>query len=165
MADPQPHQLVEDNIKSVIRMEMTNLERRTASEKIGDAITRWACSPWFIMLQVVFIGVWMAVNRGKDSLDPFPYFLLTLVIAIEALFLSIFVLANQSRMRRASWRREHLGLQVGLLTEQELTAMLRLLHRVARRVGVDEAQPEAEALAAETDLRRVMHKLDEALPE
>jgi uncharacterized membrane protein len=51
--------------------------------------------------------------------------------------LTIFVLISQNRMMRQAEKRSHLDLQVGMLAEQELTALLQLQHKICQRLGID----------------------------
>jgi uncharacterized membrane protein len=66
-------------------------------------------------------------------------------------------------MTRQADRREHLDLQINLLAEQESTATLRLLQRLAKRFEVDLETPETE-LSTDTDIEHVAGMVKEALP-
>jgi hypothetical protein len=55
-----------------------------------------------------------------------------LVIPSESVVLTLFVLISQNRMTRQAERRSHLDLQVGMLSEQELTRMLRRQHKICQ---------------------------------
>jgi uncharacterized membrane protein len=71
---------------------------------------------------------------GVDHFDPFPFTFLTLIVSLEAIFLSTFILISQNYETRLSERRNQLDLQINLLSEQE-TKMLRILERIAKRWG------------------------------
>lgn len=66
-------------------------------------------------------------------------------------------------MSRQADRREHLGLQLTLLAEQESTATLRLVRQIAERLGVSVVDSD-QGLAAETNLDQLVATMDEALP-
>ena len=70
------------------------------------------------------------------AFDPFPYTFLTLVVSLEAIFLSIFILISQNQETQLTERRKHLDLQINLLAEQENTKMLQLLIAISEKVGV-----------------------------
>src|SRR5664279_6608166 len=70
------------------------------------------------------------VIPGFRAFDPFPFGILALVVSSESVFLTIFVLISQSRLSRQSERRSHLDLQVGMLSEQELTTILQMLQKL-----------------------------------
>src|SRR5205085_12261068 len=80
---------------------------------------------------IVWFGTWVLVNmghvRGIRPFDPFPFTLLTTLVSLEAIFLTLFVLASQNRLTQEADRRAHLDLQVNLLSEQEMTVVLRML--------------------------------------
>jgi Protein of unknown function (DUF1003) len=73
---------------------------------------------------------------GWRPIDPFPFSFLTLVVSLEAIFLSIFVLVSQNNLTRQSERRAHLDLQINLLAEQESTKTVALLERIAAHLHV-----------------------------
>ena len=92
---------------------------------------------------VWFIG-WMLVNTGLVGIrpfDPFPFGLLTLVVSLEAIFLTIFVLMAQSHESAVAELREEVSLQVVLRMEEEVTKTLQLVAglytRLGHRVGDD----------------------------
>ena len=102
---------------------------------------------------------------GWHPIDPFPFSFLTLVVSLEAIFLSIFVLISQNNLTRLSERRAHLDLQINLLAEQESTKTVALLERIAEHLGVPlPAEPSDSELAAPTDIRDVVSTLDSVLP-
>lgn len=68
---------------------------------------------------------------------PYPYTFLLFVAWLEAIILSVMILISQNMSAEASERRRDLGLQINLLNEREMTAMLRLAMQIADRVGVD----------------------------
>ena len=89
---------------------------------------------------------------------------LTLVVSLEAIFLSIFVLISQNNLTRQSERRAHLDLQINLLAEQESTKTVALLERIAVQLGVPMPTEHSDSeLATPTDIREVVRSLDSVL--
>ena len=113
---------------------------------------------------------WIAVNAGAVAwiapFDPYPFNFLTLVVSLEAIFLSIFVLMSQNRAARLADRRAHLDLQVDLLAERELTAILHVLRAMctAQGVALDTIGRDVADLLEETDVTQLASNLDEKLP-
>ena len=70
-------------------------------------------------------------QHNKYGSGATPWNVLALIISTESVFLTIFVLISQGRMARQSERRSDLDLQVGMLTEQELTTTLTEDHESA----------------------------------
>jgi uncharacterized membrane protein len=73
-------------------------EERAASvqNRVADAITWFAGSMWFVYLHVVIFAYWL-LTKGFPFDDPFPYGLLTMIVSLEAIFLSTFVMISQNR--------------------------------------------------------------------
>ena len=103
---------------------------------------------------------------GLKSKEALAITLLTLVVSLEAIVLSIFVLMSQNRMMRAADKRAHLDLQVNLLAEQELTTMLQMLHAMCAKLQVDVpvADEQMRQFLNETDIHKLATALDRRLP-
>ena len=157
------------NIQTIAKLEEEALLKRSAAERVGDRLVPMAGSPGFALLHVVWFTLWIAVNRGLipgiPVFDPYPFNFLTMAVSLEAIFITIAVLNSQNRMSRLSDRRAQLDLQINLLAEQESTAALRLLQRIAERLGVPLGDPTPAELAEKTDVEDLVEKLDEKLPE
>lgn len=69
--------------------------------------------------------------------DPFPYGLLTMIVSLEAIFLSTFVLISQNRLSQEAEHRADLDMHVGLLTEHELTRVLQMLDAIQDKMGIE----------------------------
>ena len=86
----------------------------------------------FVIIQAAFVVLWLLWNASASQpFDPFPFPLLSAVLAFEAVFLTSFVLIRQNTMDRQSERRNHLDLQINLLAEKEATSTLKALHEIA----------------------------------
>src|SRR5205085_1595248 len=92
------------NVSAIIAMERAAIASRTAAERVSDAIASTAGRMWFVMAHVIWFGVWILINTGDIPLvkafDPYPYQFLTLVVSLEAIFLSLFILMSQNRSSR-----------------------------------------------------------------
>ena len=93
-------------------------------------------------------------------IDPFPFTFLTLVVSLEAIFLSTFILISQNHDSKISERRNHLDLQINLLSEQENTQMLVILRAIAEKVGANlSSHDQVEALSEETKPQRLVKQI------
>jgi uncharacterized membrane protein len=159
------------NVRTIARLESAMLLHRSATARVSDAVSRMAGSGTFILLHVAWFTAWVLVNLGLvpglEPFDPFPYTFLTMVVSLEAIFLSIFVLISQNHMAHLADRRAHLDLQINLLAEQENTIMLRMLRRLCEKQGIqhDADSDEGESLFAKTDLEALVKDLEEHLPD
>src|SRR4028119_1534080 len=131
----------EQNIRTIARLEQETMEQRAWSERVGDMFTRVMGSLGFVIAHVIGFGLWFTINLGAipgvEPFDPFPFGILTLIVSAEGVFLAIFVLISQNRMTRQSDKRAHLDLQVNMLSEQEMTLMLRMQQRLCEHFGVE----------------------------
>jgi uncharacterized membrane protein len=100
---------------------------------------------------------WLVINTGHlfrfKPFDPYPFSFLTLVVSLEAIFLTVFVLMSQNRMARQADKRAHLDLQVDLLAEQELTVILYLLRAICQQGPVSVTSYDGHRKAAARLLR------------
>jgi uncharacterized membrane protein len=154
------------NIEAIAALEREALHDRTRLDRLTDAVTAAAGSPYFIVGHAIAFGVWIAVNllRGQPF-DPYPFGLLMLIVSLEAIFLSAAVLMTQNRMQRQADKRAHLDLQVNLLAEQELTAILQMLLTISQRLGIasSAAGGTVEQLLNETDIHTIATAIEREL--
>jgi|ERR1700721_1154418 uncharacterized membrane protein len=174
MENPLPRQATANpmgfNIDAIAKLEHDALGRRTLTERFSDVIMKLVGNIWFLLAQLVLICGWGLVNLGLipgvKAFDPFPFGILALIISFESVFLTIFVLISQSRMAHQSERRSHLDLQVGMLSEQELTTILQMLQKLCQHLGVnvDSSRHEVQSFSKTTDVVKLASELDEKLP-
>jgi uncharacterized membrane protein len=144
--------LTEQNIEKVTKLEQTAREQRTPTDRIAEAIANFCGSMAFVWVHVIWFGGWILLNTipGVRHVDPFPFTFLTLIVSLEAIFLSTFILISQNLETRMSERRSHLDLQLNMLSEQENTKMIGILLAIAEKVGADTSNdPHLEALSEE----------------
>lgn len=132
--------VIHQNVAALAELRAEQEKRRTTQDRVADDITRFTGSMTFVYLHLAIIGGWVIVNLGflgVKPFDPYPFGLLTMLGSLEAIFLSTFVLISQNRMAQADARRAELDLQINMLTEHELTQLIRLTHEIAARLGVE----------------------------
>lgn len=154
------------NIRAIMGLEQETRENRSLLERITDSVSSLACSPAFIFAHLFWFAAWIGVNAlGWTAFDPYPFNVLTLAVSLEAIGLTGFVLMAQSRMTQLADKRAHLDLQINLLAEQELTAILKLQCLLAERAGIDLAavDPRLDQLRTQTDVLRLSAALDSEL--
>jgi uncharacterized membrane protein len=158
-------ELTRRNVETILRLEEATQKDGSCFEHMADAITRICGSMRFVAFHVVWYGMWIVSNTAlppERRWDPFPFSLLTLVVSLEAIFLSAFILISQKRDALLSERRAELDLQVNLLSEQENTKMLELLKKIAEKVGIDVSNDsEMEALEEATRPQKVLQQIEQ----
>ncbi len=157
------------SIKAVSALEHEALARRTAAETFSDFVVSQGGRPWVIALHTVWFGAWIFWNSGRlpgvRAFDPFPYLGLTTIVSLEAIFLSLFILASQNRATRRADERAHLDLQINLTAEREATKMLRLLQALCAYHGLAEAtDAEVDEMLRETEPASIARELEKHLP-
>lgn len=168
MAEPLSH--LRDQIELIAKHEQEFLARRTKSERLGDSLGAFIGSLTFVSIHLCLFSAWLLVNifpLGVPHFDPFPFPLLDVCVALEAIFLASFILMRQSRMSRRSDERDHLILQILMLTEKEITAVLAVERQLAGRMGLREvaADAEIEGLSQQTPIDELAQTLQEHLGE
>jgi uncharacterized membrane protein len=161
---PAPPQLT--NIRAIIDMEQQVRDRRSWVARLTDGVTALAGSPVFVFAHLIWFVAWIGSNTGGSAtFDRYPFNLLTLLVSLEAIMLTGFVLMSQSRMTQQADRRAHLDLQINLLAEQELTAILRVQCLLAERAGLDVSKlvPRLEHLRSHTDVEQLAATLEAEL--
>ena len=111
---------------------------RSLIEGFSDALNEVASSTPFLVIHVIWFLIWIPWNLGLfpfRPFDPFPFGLLTMVVSLEAIFLTIFVLMAQKRESAIAELREELMLQVNLRMEEEVTKTLQLVSGLYTRLG------------------------------
>jgi uncharacterized membrane protein len=156
-------QLTKKNVETVTSLEEAARNQRTPSDRVAEKIAGLCGSMTFVWVQAVWFAGWILFNSipGIPHIDPFPYTFLTLMVSLEAIFLSIFILISQNLDSRIASRRSHLDLQLNLLSEQENTKMIMMLHAIAAQVGADLTQdPQLKALSEETQPERLIEQIE-----
>ena len=156
---------IQKNIDTILEMEKEAIQSRSAAEHVADKITTFAGSTPFIIIHIIWFALWVILNSGVIGFapfDPFPYSFLTLVVSLEAIFLTLLVLMSQNRMTKEADKRAHLDLQINMLAEQETTYILRTVQKIAQHLGLEEEMDDSlKELCEETDVNRVAQTIDE----
>ena len=114
--------------------------------RLADRITAFAGAMIFVWIHAALFGLWIGTNGLGITNDPFPYAFLTMIVSLEAIFLSTFVMIGQNRQAQFAGRKaEHdfnsqdLELRKNTkLTESTHTNTL-LIHLLAHKMGISEA--------------------------
>lgn len=129
-------------------------DRRTTVERWADWIAEFSGSIPFLMLHIVFFAVWILLNVNwlpgwkPPMFDPFPFGLLTMVVSLEAIILSVFVLLSQNRQAAKDRIRGDIEYEVNLKAELEVAELHEKIDRL-----------HAEALGRLDELKRGLAKM------
>ncbi|HKT05447.1 MAG TPA: DUF1003 domain-containing protein [Rugosimonospora sp.] len=118
---------------------LVNSLRRT-QDKVADVITSFAGSLQFVYLHSIWFGVWILLNIGlvgaSLQFDKFPFGLLTMIVSLEAIFLSTFVMVSQNRQALRTEVRSQLDFEANLRSEVWAT-------HIGQQLGIDPDHVEA----------------------
>jgi uncharacterized membrane protein len=147
-SEAHPKTTVEGNIRAIAEMQGHLSARRSPIDRVADLIGNFSGSMAFVTLHVTWFTIWFLWNTGVipgvHRFDPYPFILLAMIVSVEGVLLSTFVLMKQNRMQRQSDTRDHLNLQIDLLAEKEVTKSLQLLRAICRKLEITEADLDAE---------------------
>jgi uncharacterized membrane protein len=163
-----------DSLNSALRRNIDALRRRreqeqasaNAEERVARAITRFSGSMRFVYLHGLVYAAWIVANLGwipgVEPWDP-TFVVLAMIASVEAIFLSTFILITQNRMAAAADRRAELDMQIGLLSEAEITKLVQLVTEIAERMDVPAArQPELEEMKKQVAPEDVLDAIEES---
>jgi uncharacterized membrane protein len=135
---------VQEHIDLIAKHEQDFLIRGIPAERLSDSLAGLAGSFYFVCIHLAIFAGWIVVNTMPNShvhhFDPAPFSLLGTIVALEAILLASIILMRQSRMSRRADEREHLMLQLLLLTEKEITAVLGRIGRSREKSAYDRLQ-------------------------
>ena len=157
---------VEENVGAIKAWDRALLLKRSWMQRISDRITVAAASGVSMALHGLWFIVWIVVNTRMvpriRPFDPFPFPLLTMVVSLEAIFLALFVLSTQNRLGKQADLRANLDLQIDLLAEREMTAVLQLLKDIAGHLDVKTSvtTDKLSDLIKKTDVTRLADEMD-----
>jgi uncharacterized membrane protein len=155
---------IERYVRTIIRLRLKATRERTLQDRIADAITSVSGRMLFVYAHVAWFTIWLLLNTGRlgfRPFDPFPYGLLTMIVSLEAIFLSTFVLISQNRMSLLAEHRADLDLHINLLAEYELTRVLKMLDAIQDKMGIENDQDtELKELESETKPEEVLAEIE-----
>lgn len=162
--NPVLSDVVERNIRTILRLRAKAARERTVQDRLADGITDFSGRLAFVYFHVAWFGAWLLLNTGwlgVQAFDPYPYGLLTMIVSLEAIFLSTFVLISQNRLSVESDRRADLDLHIDLLAEAELTEVLKMLRAIQEKLGIESDSPARWAdLVLPTDPEEVLAEIE-----
>jgi len=140
-------------LNDVIKLESVE---KTASEHVAERIANFTGSMFFVWLHVVWFSLWIAANLPllrSQPFDPFPFTFLTLIVSLEAIFLSAFILITENGQARLAERRARVNLQIDMIAEREVTKLMQLVVEIHSTLGIAaNADPELEKMKQATNV-------------
>ena len=137
-------------------------------EKIADQVTSIFGSITFLLLNIAMLTLWILINTNQlkviSVFDPFPFNLLTTLVSLEAIILAIFVLISQNRTAKVDDLREETHLQLNLISEREITKLMKMLAILLERQGIDLSRdPELQKMLKPISEEEIEKKLEKEI--
>lgn len=112
----------------------SNIGNQKLGDRLSDVITKFSGSLTFLGVHCLWFGLWIGENLGLfgglPQFDEYPFGLLTMIVSLEAIFLSTFVMITQNRQAERSEKRNQID------AESNIQSLIWLVH-VANELGVD----------------------------
>ncbi len=132
--------------------------KRTKVEKLADFMTAFFGSIKFLLFNVFLFIFWILINtnliKGVPAFDPYPFMLLTTFVSLEAIILAIFVLISQNRSLKVDDIREETHLQINIITEREITKLMKMVVMLLEKQGID--------LSQDPELKKMLRSISES---
>ena len=151
------------NIEQIIELDEKDKRSLTTSDRIADMITGFSGSMFYVVLHVIIFAGWIVWNSGLvgKAFDPFPFNLLTMVVSLEAIFLSSFVLISQNRQATQADKRAKLDLQINMLAEEENTKLISMVKEIHNHLGI-KSKGDEDFIHIKENMNMLAESLDEA---
>ena len=162
---------VQEHIGTIAKHEQDFLARRSPAERLGDLTAAVVGNLGFVATHLLLFLFWILANTLNlpriPHFDPPPFALLGTIVTMEAIVLASLILMRQARLGRRSDEREHLMLQILLLTEKEVTAVISMNQQIAGKLGLTEMKNsrEIEQLGRKTSIDEVAQHIQGSLTE
>ena len=169
--ESSPSTTVQTNLRTIADLERTYEDGRGLVDRIADIIANFSGTMLFVGIHVLWFVLWFLINTGvlpiAPKFDPYPFILLAMIVSVEGVLLSTFVLMKQNRMQHKSDARDHLNLQIDLLAEKEVTKTLQLLRAICRRLDIPETEYDLELdeMTSTTSVDLLATQISQTLPD
>lgn len=140
--------MIEKHLRTTHELMRTRVSRNpndevliqpTVGERISDFLTYIAGDIRFVYLNLLWFTTWIVINTnlipGVKAFDPFPFGLLTMIVSLEAIFLSLFVLISQNRQAARDKVRNDIEYDVNVKAELEIGELLQRLTRIEQHLS------------------------------
>src|ERR1700744_5585482 len=147
---------IQDHVELIAKHEQEFLSQRTRTEQLIDSIAGFVGSLTFVVAHLCLFALWIELNLlpHLHHFDPVPFSLLQTIVAMESILLASFILMRQARLGRRSDERDHLMLQILILTEKEVAAVIGMNRRMAIKLGLRDvvADRDIQQLSEDTSI-------------
>jgi CRP/FNR family cyclic AMP-dependent transcriptional regulator len=108
-------------------------EKISPLQRVADWISWFSGSMLFLVLNLVWFAIWIAANTWPtptSQFDPYPFGLLTMIVSLESIFLSCFVLISQNRQAEKDRVRADIEYEINVKAELEIAHLHEKTDRI-----------------------------------
>lgn len=134
--------IIQRNMRALAELADQQRSAKSMEDRFAIAVSRFAGQMKFVYVHALVFGLWIIAHVALHRFDP-DLAALNTIATLEAIFLATFVLIAQNRLADDEEIRNHLDVQVSLLTEEETTHILRLVAKMGEKMGIDEVNDPA----------------------
>lgn len=163
--DPVSKEIVQKKRQIIRTFEAKFNAQRKWYDRFADLMTGTFGTFWFFALNGLWFFAWILWNSPLfpflPKFDPYPYGFLTMMVSLEAIFLSIIVLISQNRQSKIADMREEIDLNINVRAEREITKILNLVDAIHDHLGLEnENDHELTEMKQEIDLEEVEKEIE-----
>lgn len=165
-ASPGVDKITQRNVETIAAIEQAAISHRTFGEKIADSFAHIIGSWRFIIFQSILLGLWIILNVTAWIFhwDPYPFILLNLFLSFQSAYTGPILLMSQNRQSRLAERRNHLDLQINILSEQENTEMIHMLRLLCEKNGIALSKdPSVTVLEQPTEPETLLRQIEKTV--
>ena len=156
------------NVETIAQLEQQLLAHQSRTERWGRSVAGFFGSLPFVVAQIFFVAAWIVLNAERTAwfrpFDPYPFPFLSLIVGIEFIFLTTGVLINQKHQMRRAEQWSHLHLQLSMLTEQEVTKNMQVLHLICQKLKLETPihDQQVSELSQDTEVTALVDEIEKA---
>lgn len=165
---PQEERTLHDLIRRTHRVKNINIveqEQLTPGQRLADLVA-WTIGSWrFIILQSLFLAVWISLNviAWVNAWDPYPFILLNLALSFQAAYSAPIIMMSQNRQATKDRLTAEHDYHINLKAELEIVEMRERLNALAGEQWealLDLQRQQIELLVRIEELSRDVHQLE-----
>jgi uncharacterized membrane protein len=168
LESPQAARAEAESIAELAALHKRGQESTNASERLAHRITAFSGSMLYVWLHVVWFSAWIAINTIWDAFDPYPFTFLTMIVSLEAIFLSTFVLISQNRQAYQADQRASVDLGLNIVAEREITKLVDMVADLQQQLGkpgTTDTDPDVREMLRPTAIDRLADGAEAATRE
>ena len=114
-------------------------EETKAFERLAERVTGFIGRPQFLLVHLAWFAAWILINSGLvmmvHQFDRYPFNLLGIMLSVEAIFITGFVLISQNRQSAFAGKRAELDYEVNVRTYREIQELKRLVTALGEHIA------------------------------